>query len=204
MPSNNQNFSRGFTLIEVLVSIVIITIIIVVSTNILQSSLASRETIFKKLDEIQKFNLASSIIKRDLRQSLNVPMRDYFGNAYEATFFAPEGSNSLTFTTLVDAGNAESSSVKRIEYMVEDGFFYRRQYFSDNPYLNQDYFQSIMFDGLEELNFRFSDGNSWSEFWPKDPMTAAKIPSLVQVRFSIDDRSFEWIIAPNIDNVYQP
>ena len=181
MKRNNQNFDTGFTLIEVLISIVIITVIIVVSTNILQSSLASREVTFKKLDEIQKFNLASSIIKRDLRQSLNVPMRDYFGNAYEATFFAPGDTNSLTFTTLVNTGNAESSSVKRIEYVVEDGSFYRRQYFSDNPYLNQDYFQSIMFDGLEELSFRFSDGNTWSEFWPKDPMTATKIPSLVPV-----------------------
>ena len=74
------------------------------------------------------------MIKRDLRQALNVPMRDYFGNAYEATFLAPEGSSSLTFTALVDSGDVGSSWVKRIEYVVEDGSFYRRQYFSDNPY----------------------------------------------------------------------
>ena len=204
MPRNNQNFSTGFTLIEVLISIVIITVIIVVSTNILQSSLSARETTFKKLDEIQKFNHASSIIKRDLQQSLNVPMRDHFGNSYEATFLAPEDSSSLTFTALVDAGNFESSSVKRIEYVVEEGSFYRRQYFSDNPYLNQDYFQSKILDGLDELSFKFSDGNNWSEFWPKNPTTTSKIPSLVKISFSINDRSFEWIIAPNIDNVYQP
>ena len=204
MKSNKQHLSHGFTLIEVLISIIIITIILVVSTNILQSSLASRETTFKKLDEIQKFNLASSIIKRDLRQALNVPMRDYFGNTYEATFLAPEGANSLTFTTLVDSGDIGSSWVKRVEYMVENGSFYRRQYFSDNPYLNQDYFQSTIFDELEQISLQFSDGNDWSEFWPKDPITSNKIPSLVKLSFSINDKSFEWIIAPNIDNVYQP
>ena len=204
MNKNKQHFDHGFTLIEVLISIIIITLILVVSTNILQSSLVSRETTFKKLDEIQKFNLASSIIKRDLRQALNVPMRDYFGNTYEATFLAPEGANSLTFTTLVDSGDIGSSWVKRVEYMVENGSFYRRQYFSDNPYLNQDYFQSTIFDELEQLSLQFSDGNDWSEFWPKDPITSNKIPSLVKLSFSINDKSFEWIIAPNIDNVYQP
>ena len=204
MQSNKQHLSHGFTLIEVLISIVIITIILVVSTNILQSSLASRETTFKKLDEIQKFNLASSMIKRDLRQALNVPMRDYFGNAYEATFLAPEGSSSLTFTALVDSGDVGSSWVKRIEYVVEDGSFYRRQYFSDNPYLNQDYFESTLFDEVEQLSLQFSDGDNWSEFWPKDPMTSSKMPSLVKLSFSINGKSFEWVIAPNIDNVYQP
>jgi len=53
----NNKSNQGFTLIEVLISIVIMTIITIVSTNILQSSLSSRDATFKVLNQVQQFNL---------------------------------------------------------------------------------------------------------------------------------------------------
>ena len=193
----------GFTLIEVLISVIIISIITVISTNILQSSISSRESTFKALDSIKQYNLASSIIRRDLRQALNVPMRDFYGDDYNATFVSLENSNSLTFISLIDSGVMESSAVKRIEYIIEDEIFYRRQYFTDNPYINQDYFQSILFEEVSDFDLNYSDGSSWSNFWPIDPITSRKIPDLVRIRLDFQDRSFEWIISPDIENVYQ-
>ena len=50
-----KNNSKGFTLIEVLVSIVILSIIAVVSTNFLQSSVEARDESSKKLQNIILF-----------------------------------------------------------------------------------------------------------------------------------------------------
>ena len=115
MKKDEQKYTQGFTLIEVLISVIIITIITLVSTNILQSSLTIRESTFKSLDEVKKFNLASSIIRRDLRQSLNVPMRSFYGEDYDATFLSIEGSRSMIFSSLVESGTLQNSLVKRIE-----------------------------------------------------------------------------------------
>lgn len=70
------NKNKGFTLIEVLVSIVILSIIAVVSTNFLQSSVDAREESSNKLQDLKEFNIASSIVRRDMRQILNVPIRE--------------------------------------------------------------------------------------------------------------------------------
>ena len=78
MERNNKNLRSGFTLIEVLIAIIIMTVIAVISTNILQSSLSSREFTNQSLERIKKINLASNLVRRDFRQSVNVPMRDLY------------------------------------------------------------------------------------------------------------------------------
>ena len=203
MKGVSYQYKYGFTLIEVLISVIIVSIITMISTNILQSSLSSRELTFNNLDGIKQYNLASSIIRRDLRQAVNVPMRSFYGEDYNATFLSLEDSNTFTFISLVESGTNESSSIKRIEYIVENGVFFRKQYFSDNPYLNEDYFQSILFEGIDEFNLSFSDGISWFKFWPKDPFSSRKIPQLVRINLESKDNSIEWIVSPQIQNVYQ-
>ena len=79
MERSNENFKDGFTLIEVLIAIVIMTVIAVISTNILQSSLSSREFTNESIEKTKQINLASNLVRRDFRQSINVPMRDFYG-----------------------------------------------------------------------------------------------------------------------------
>ena len=56
---------KGFTLIEVLISLVILSIIAIVSTNFLQSSIDLRNQSKSKVDDIKVFNLGVSTIRRD-------------------------------------------------------------------------------------------------------------------------------------------
>ena len=71
--------NKGFTLIEVLVSLVILSLIGLICSQILSSALESEEISTKKLNEVKELSLSSSIIRRDLRQAVNVPSRDYYG-----------------------------------------------------------------------------------------------------------------------------
>jgi len=199
----NNKSNQGFTLIEVLISIVIVTIITIVSTNILQSSLSSRDATFKVLNQVQQFNLASTMMRRDLRQAINVPMRDFYGNNFDATLLSPQGSNQLMFTTLIHDEDLSVSNVRRIEYLYDENKFFRRQYYVDNPYLNEDYFQTDLFEEIDDFRVSFSNGNKWVNHWPIDPITERTIPTLVRIQFAKENKTFEWIISPNINNVYQ-
>ena len=60
--------------------------IAVISSNILQSSIEIESTSSERLKVSRSLNLSSIILKRDIRQIINVPLRDNFGNAMNLTF----------------------------------------------------------------------------------------------------------------------
>ena len=81
---------KGFTLLEVLISLIILSIIAVVSTNFLQSSVVLKNQADNKLEMIREFDLGSHILRRDFLATVNAPMRDSFGNRVSSFI----GSNS--------------------------------------------------------------------------------------------------------------
>jgi len=200
---NNKNLRSGFTLIEVLIAIIIMTVIAVISTNILQSSLSSREFTNQSLERIKKINLASNLVRRDFRQSVNVPMKDLYGQPLKATFLSPEGSKRIIFTVLVNRYSEETSGVRRVEYLFNENSFIRRQYFAGNPYSSSDYSESVLFKDIDDVKISFSDGSKWVNSWPLDELTQRSIPRLIQIKLMQKNKSIEWIISPKNDYVYQ-
>ena len=203
MERNNKNLRSGFTLIEVLIAIIIMTVIAVISTNILQSSLSSREFTNQSLERIKKINLASNLVRRDFRQSVNVPMKDLYGQPLKATFLSPEGSKRIIFTVLVNRYSEETSGVRRVEYLFNENSFIRRQYFAGNPYSSSDYSESVLFKDISDVKISFSDGIKWVNSWPLDELTQRSIPRLIQIQLMQNNKSIEWIISPKNDYVYQ-
>ncbi len=203
MERNNKNLRSGFTLIEVLIAIIIMTVIAVISTNILQSSLSSREFTNQSLERIKKINLASNLVRRDFRQSVNVPMKDLYGQPLKATFLSPEGSKRIIFTVLVNRYSEETSGVRRVEYLFNENSFIRRQYFAGNPYSSSDYSESVLFEDIDDVKISFSDGIKWVNSWPLDELTQRSIPRLIQIQLMQNNKSIEWIISPKNDYVYQ-
>ena len=193
---------KGFTLIEVLVSIVILSIIAVVSTNFLQSSIEAREEGANKLQKIKELNIASSIVRRDMRQILNVPIRDYFGNNLKGNFIADQTANSIIFTTLVNS-SFSTTKVRRVEYLFKDNTFIRKQYYADNPYSYDEFFETVLLNNISEIEFSYMNSAKWYSVWPMDSITKNKIPELVKISFIKDGLQYEWFINPNIDYVYK-
>ena len=80
--------NRGFTIIEVLISLVILSIITLITSNILKSSLDTQYQTSSHLNKIKDINLSSSKIRRDLRQIVNITSRDFYGNNMTGSFVA--------------------------------------------------------------------------------------------------------------------
>ena len=193
---------KGFTLIEVLISLVILSIIAIVSTNFLQSSIDLRNQSKSKVDDIKVFNLGVSTIRRDLMSTVNLPMRDNFGNQLP-NFIGSNTDKKITFLGFINRIDSSRSSISRIEYLFDDIKFIRRVYFTADPYDYDDHIDSVIFDNIDDVEISFLSDNRWFTEWPAGQTAAYKIPKLVKIEINDKDRDFEIIINPNIDYVYR-
>ena len=193
---------KGFTLIEVLISLVILSIIAIVSTNFLQSSIDLRNQRKSKVDDIKVFNLGVSTIRRDLMSTVNLPMRDNFGNQLP-NFIGSNTDKKITFLGFINRIDSSRSSISRIEYLFDDTKFIRRVYFTADPYDYDDHIDSVIFDNIDDVEISFLSDNRWFTEWPAGQTAAYKIPKLVKIEINDKDRDFEIIINPNIDYVYR-
>ena len=189
---------KGFTLIEVLISLVILSIIAIVSTNFLQSSIDLRNQSKSKVDDIKVFNLGVSTIRRDLMSTVNLPMRDNFGNQLP-NFIGSNTDKKITFLGFINRIDSSRSSISRIEYLFDDTKFIRRVYFTADPYDYDDHIDSVIFDNIDDVEISFLSDNRWFTEWPAGQTAAYKIPKLVKIEINDKDRDFEIIINPNID-----
>ena len=193
---------KGFTLIEVLISLVILSIIAIVSTNFLQSSIDLRNQSKSKVDDIKVFNLGVSTIRRDLMSTVNLPMRDNFGNQLP-NFIGSNTDKKITFLGFINRIDSSRSSISRIEYLFDDTKFIRRVYFTADPYDYDDHIDSVIFNNIDDVEISFLSDNRWFTEWPAGQPAAYKIPKLVKIEINDKDRDFEIIINPNIDYVYR-
>ena len=193
---------KGFTLIEVLISLVILSIIAIVSTNFLQSSIDLRNQSKSKVDDIKVFNLGVSTIRRDLMSTVNLPMRDNFGNQLP-NFIGSNTDKKITFLGFINRIDSSRSSISRIEYLFDDTKFIRRVYFTADPYDYDDHIDSVIFDNIDDVEISFLSDNRWFTEWPAGQTATYKIPKLVKIEINDKDRDFEIIINPNIDYVYR-
>ena len=195
--------NKGFTIIEVLVSLVILSMIAIVSSNILKSSLETEQETSLQLDSIKELNLASTIIRRDFRQIANVSWKDYYGNNLYGTILSKVNSKSVTFNSNIKSISNEVSPIKRINYELIDNKLIRKQFFSSNPYSQDDFTEIELIKDIENLQFSFLYENSWHESWPISLITSKKIPTLVKIEFSKKNKKYSWIIDPNISYALQ-
>ena len=193
---------KGFTLIEVLISLVILSIIAIVSTNFLQSSIDLRNQSKSKVDDIKVFNLGVSTIRRDLMSVVNLPMRDNFGNQLP-NFIGSNIDKKITFLSFINRIDSSRSSISRIAYLFDDTKFIRRVYFTADPYDYDDYIDSVIFNNIDDVEISFLIDNRWFTEWPAAQTAAFIIPKLVKIEINDNDRDFEIIIDPNIDYVYR-
>ena len=87
--------SKGFTLLEVLISLSIFAVISVGAFHILQSSIASHRQSEHRMEQFEALNRMLESIESDLRQSIDRPVRDSDGDTL-ATFIGKLESLELT------------------------------------------------------------------------------------------------------------
>jgi len=200
----NNSVTLGFTLIEVLISIVILSIITIITSTFLQSSINSKNLVFNKSADILQINLFGDRLKQDLVNAVNVPLLDQRGEIMEATFQGDINSKIFSFVTRATSNTLSSKLLLKVQYYLKDNELIRRQFFAASPSSSEDYYETVLFTGVKDIELEFSNGTSWFYFWPQDSFSKKQIPTLVKVVVDMgEDTIFTWIIDPQVRSYYE-
>ena len=90
--------SAGFTLVEVLIALAITAFVSTIAYTSLSTVLAGVESTRQVSNRTYEVNRAWMIISRDLRQFVNRPIRDEFGEREPAMMGGPAARFALSFT----------------------------------------------------------------------------------------------------------
>jgi type II secretion system protein J len=119
------------------------------------------------------------------------------------TFYYDELSNSIIFNTSIKNLSLVTSNINRVQYMIEDNVLKRRQFFSSNPYNEEDNTETNLINNVEDIEFTFMHQMRWHDRWPLDEATANKFPELIRIDFSVGSSDYFWLIDPNIEYAYE-
>ena len=191
---------EGFTLIEVLISIVILSVITIITSSFLQSSIQSRSDVLQKSKEVLEMNLFSTTLRSDFSNAINIPLFDFQGRSIGSTFYGELGSGGFEFITSL---HSDGAPVK-VQYLFEDKTFIRKQFFAQHPADPEAYISMVLMKNVEFAQFEFSDGSNWFFNWPQNDVTSLKIPRLLKIYIEKEyDQNFTWINPQYLPQTYE-
>lgn len=192
---------KGLTLIELLVAMLVFSFIASISVYALRLSVDARDQLSAADKRVAEIQIARILLKEDLAQAVNRPVRDEFGTSTGAAFRGGTEMrlrNPVPGETLlmgfVRAGwanpgaEAPRSSLQYVEYLEKDGALVRRI----RPYLDdargQPHYDRILIADAYDIEATFLAGEArgeldWAATWPL-PGAGGALPRAVSVSFS--------------------
>lgn len=192
---NARAGERGLTLVELLVALLVFSFVASAAVLALRLGVEARDQLELADDRLSQFEIARLMLKDDLAQLVNRPVRDEFGDTSGAMFRGGEvlrlrnpveGERRLM--AFVRAGwanpgaTAPRSSLQYVEYLEKDGALVRRI----RPFLDdardQPEFDRVLIDGVSGITVSFLQGNArgaldWADRWP--PAAGAPAPEAI-------------------------
>ena len=166
--------NKGFTLIEVLVSIFIFAILASGSYQVLQSAVQTDEVSGRKIDRLAEIQKTFMIADRDFSYMANRSNR-YPGQG--ARRYSWSGKNILgsddwgiefVRSSLINPGAMlNRSELQRVAYRLKDGELQRGVYDRHDPIEDQPPQWSTLITGVSRFELKFrnnKNGKDWSDF----------------------------------------
>lgn len=171
----------GFTLIEVMVSLMIFGMIAAAGVAILSFSVKAQSSTGAKLDDISALTRTMSILSADLAQASNRASRDEAGTSVPA-FVGESGSGVTPMLRLVRAGwsnidGAARSSTQKVAYRVDGGTLQRIAY----PMIDgaQPLAPAALLTNVNQVALRYRIAGAWSDRW--DGASGRPLPDAMEL-----------------------
>ena len=175
----------GFTLIEVLIALSITALVSMIAYTSLSSVLTGVGRLRETTDRTYEINRAFMILSRDLRQFVNRPVRDEFGEPEPALSGGELARFTLSFTRSGwhNPGAYPRSNLQRVNYRIEDDALWRDTYVVLDRAGNTEPNSVQLLEGVEDLQLGFLgslaqlqvesrgatlDTTDWAENWVLD------------------------------------
>ena len=199
--------TAGFTLVEVLIALGITAFVSVIAYTSLSAVLSGAERLRENTDRAYQINRAFMILSRDLRQFVDRPVRDEFGEREPGMTGGLLARFPLSFTRAGwhNPNGYPRSNLQRVNYRLEDDALWRDSYAVLDRAANTEPTSVLLLEGVEDMQLRFLAGldqlqvgsrgltldtSDWQENWvgdPSAPNSAVAPPSAVEIVFQLND-----------------
>ena len=162
--------TRGFTLIEVLVSVFLLSVLAAFCYETLNYVRQSRESTSASFNRVRDLELAIHLMTTDFEQVEPRPVRDQLGTAVESALFADARSTNIVALTRGGWPNSiglPRGTLQRVTYLLDNGSLVR-QYPTvlDATLANAPVRREILKD-VVSVHIRYMDTTrTWQDQWP--------------------------------------
>ncbi len=176
----------GFTLLELIVSLVIFSIMSIMAYQGLRNVMDARETAEHKAQNLRELQKAFLIMEQDFGQLANRPVRDSYGAPLAAFLTPPSYEDKRVEFTRAGWRNPlgrPRSNLQRIAYGIKDNTLIRYHWVELDRALGSEPIATELLSGVETLELCFYTRNSQGrciETWPP-AATSTGAPNQEQV-----------------------
>ena len=192
----NRRRARGFTLLEVLVTIAIFAMMYVLAVEFLNRALANRDMLSEGATELEGAQRAVTYLTLDFEQLIARPVRDPYGDPQPAIF----GRDDYVEVTRLGWSNPfqlrRRSEMQRVVYALEGDTLYRRYWPVLDTNVATEYQEDVLLRKVERFQVRYLDKTQdgewgWLEFWPEPalmntPVWQQRLPKSVDVEIELE------------------
>lgn len=163
--------ARGFTLIELLVAVMLFVVLSVMAYGGLNVVLQGQQRYEENADNLAALQTAFLLMKRDIEQAVDRPVRDNYGDQQPAV--KSDGQQlEMTRTGLRNPAALERSHIQRVGYQLDDHKLYRFAWPVIDRAQDSEPYKSLVLDHVNELEIRFLDQqDEWQAQWPKQAVS---------------------------------
>ena len=172
----------GFTLVEVMVSLLIFGMIAAAGVAILSFSVRARGTTGARLDDMAALTRTVSILSADLAQARDRPSRDEAGTVLPA-FVGQTASLRFVRAGWSNLDGAPRASLQKVAYQVQDATLQRIAY----PMVDgaQPLPPAALMTHVRQVALRYRIAGAWSDGW--DGAAGVPLPDALELRVQRDD-----------------
>lgn len=161
--------SRGFTLLEIIVVVLVFSVMAVMAYGGLRSVLRTRtgiETAMTRTADVQR---AYMRLRNDFQNLRDRPARDEYGDAQAPLWIDRDGQLRMIRGGQRNPLGTSRSSLERIQYVFKDRALHRSTWRAIDLPQKSEPVELVLLDNVEEVRWRFLDtSRNWREQWPAD------------------------------------
>ncbi len=167
--------SRGFTLIEILVAVLIAAILAAMAFTAMSQALDHRQLIRARTERLAAVQATMRSLVQDFSQLQPRPVREPIGGGYQAALVgATAASPEVTFTRggWANFAGEQRSTLERVRYALRDGTLYRDHWNVLDAQLQPGPVTRKLLDDVTDFQVRYMDNaRNWQGAWPPQPLT---------------------------------
>ena len=184
----------GFTIIEVLVALLSVTLISLFSYQYLSNTSLVKDRLEQFISEDTKTNNAINFMRIDLIQSIYFFMKDRNGRPLDSVFIGDQSNNSMMFVSMNgDSFDSRFSNLRRVKYVVEENKLLRVTALANKE--DKVLSKIVLLENLDYLKFSYSDDlslfvNEWQAVQKNNTF-----PKFIIIEYSINDEIQKYTLS---------